>query len=266
MSGGASDKKGGYLEDEGSFEGLYTFLQQTYTLPMAVDIEGFHSSYALCNQVFRRIFPRTHGLDFCEIGCAPGFWPIYFYLYFYYNVYGIDLSANGIRLTRQNLDSMNIPGEMIFGDIFDLPFGENRFDVVFSHSFMEHFEDPMPVFEIHHRMAKPGGYIYVGIPNMRYFNNLTRMLVGRFAGKWNDLHKVMNFSTADTEVFQKAAKAFGWDILWLDYVGFYVPLLDIEPKPGTPGQGGRRLGRFVGRDMPSSRLFSPTLCMVAQKR
>ncbi len=50
------------------------------------------------------------------------------------------------------------------------------FDIVVSHGFIEHFEDPSPVLARHVYLLRPGGLLVVTIPNLRWFNYLrTRM-------------------------------------------------------------------------------------------
>ncbi len=256
----------GYLEDDEAFHHLYSEMESTFPLPIRLDPDRFHDVHAL-HQLFLRSMPREEGLAFCEIGCAPGQWLVYFNQYFKYRVFGMDRSADGVRLAKANLGSLNIPGEVICADAFTMPFGEKRFDVVFSHSLIEHFQNPGPVFELHDKMTRPGGTIYIGMPNIRYLNRLIFRLGDFLFGKFKQLGRVHNFATADLSVFRNAAEKWGWEIAFLDYVGFFIPQLFTPPQSKKFAKRDiYKTGFLVGRKMPKSRFFAPTICLIARKK
>jgi len=254
----------GYLESEEAFDTLYTDMLDKFPLPIRIDPDATQAIHQLTG-VLRRHLPRTPGLSFCEIGCAPGQWLIYFNQYFKFDVAGVDLSADGVRLSNANLRAANVEGRVLHADAFAMPFGKRRFDVVFSHSLVEHFQDPMVVFELYDQMTAPGGFIYCGVPNMRYLNNLIFQINDRLLGKFSELRGVHNIATANPAVFRRAAEKFGWRVAFLDYVGFFIPQLFSPPNADEAGTRLRTVGRFAGRRLVTSRFFSPILAMIAQK-
>jgi 2-polyprenyl-3-methyl-5-hydroxy-6-metoxy-1,4-benzoquinol methylase len=72
--------------------------------------------------------------------------------------------------------------EVHTGDIeeMDLEY-ENRFDYVICGDILEHLKDPYSVVRRIHQWLKPGGSIFVCVPNVRNYS-VVRMLV--FRGRW----------------------------------------------------------------------------------
>ncbi len=149
------------------------------------DIEGFNSyskiktffSYSLQNFEYFRIvkpFIKKRYQKILEIGCAPGSYLIKAHKILNLKPCGIDYSMKGIRLTRKNFIANNIKNyELYCADIFDKNFQERlqeKFDVVISNGFIEHFTDFKKTLRAHTNLAKKEGLIVISIPNLRYLN------------------------------------------------------------------------------------------------
>ena len=52
----------------------------------------------------------------------------------------------------------------VTGDIFNLPFGPSTFDLVWSSSAVEHFEEPLEAITAMASVTKSGGHVFVGVP------------------------------------------------------------------------------------------------------
>ena len=99
------------------------------------------------------------GMSLLDCGCGPG--AITFGLADVVapgRVVGADIEPAMIeQATRLAAESGVQNVEFSVGDIYDLPFEDGEFDIVFSHSVTEHLSDPVRALRELHRVAKPGG-------------------------------------------------------------------------------------------------------------
>lgn len=54
--------------------------------------------------------------------------------------------------------------QFIVGDLFDLPFESNTFDLVWNSSALEHFDDRLDALRAMVQVVRPGGAVFVGVP------------------------------------------------------------------------------------------------------
>jgi SAM-dependent methyltransferase len=77
-------------------------------------------------------------------------------------VFGIEIEAARARKAAE-------PGTSIAQGVGEaLPFEARAFDVVFSHEVLEHVQDDRHAVEEMVRVAKPGGYLVIFVPNRLY--------------------------------------------------------------------------------------------------
>lgn len=77
-------------------------------------------------------------------------------------VVGVEYVADpldGARSLASSEGVSNVKFEV--GDIHDLPFAENTFDVVHAHQVLQHIADPVQAFKEMRRVVKPGGIVAV---------------------------------------------------------------------------------------------------------
>jgi SAM-dependent methyltransferase len=117
--------------------------------------------------VLDRYLPRASGLSAAELGGAPGQYLAYVSKEFGYAVTCVDYSIVGCQKTVENFELLGIQGAVIQADLFsdepELPL----FDVVYSLGLIEHFADRGSIVGRHVRLVKPGGYLVLGVPNLR---------------------------------------------------------------------------------------------------
>lgn len=114
------------------------------------------------NLLSRFISPDSEVL---EIGCAPAKTLAWAAKKKKAKVTGLDYSKNGIEVSRWLFEQMRLNGNFLYEDIFQTTLTEKTFDVVISSGFIEHFDDPSEVIDIHIKLAKPGGVVLITIPN-----------------------------------------------------------------------------------------------------
>jgi 2-polyprenyl-3-methyl-5-hydroxy-6-metoxy-1,4-benzoquinol methylase len=127
--------------------------------------------YDLTNTI-KEYLPK-HG-KIIEIGCAPGNIIIALARKFNLEPFGIDYSEAGVKITRSNFEKNGFkPGNVIRGDFFSKEFlkkNKQKYDVVCSFGFAEHFDDMFGVIDLHVLLLKKGGTLIVFIPNLSKTN------------------------------------------------------------------------------------------------
>jgi len=74
-----------------------------------------------------------------------------------FNCTMLDYSEEGLRLGQNAFQSEKLPGRFIVGDINNIPFPANTFDVVFSGGVLELFDNVSRPIQEMTRVLKPGG-------------------------------------------------------------------------------------------------------------
>lgn len=224
--------------------------------------------------LLKKFLPFDTSKKFIEIGCAPARWGIYFKENFGYKIYGIDKSKYGYRLTLENLKKSKIKANIICEDFMKAEL-KQKFDVVLSAGFIEHFEDLNLVVRKHDEILKSNGYLVLEIPNMTGDFNF---FIENFLDK-EDLLSCNTDAMDIGNVVNLINKDLNYKILFAGYVGgvggmirSYLPkvLLKIFKPPKEIKNSGvtDRFEIFL-KHLPiisESRLFSPSILIIAKKR
>lgn len=128
--------------------------------------------------VFQKILSRYIDLsrhkNVLEVGCAPGNYLVKLNRFFSLTPFGVEYAEKGYQETIQNFERNKLPGSNIFlMDFFSENFQKQnyeRYDLVFSAGFIEHFSDPRSVILKQLDLTKKGGLLICLIPNVRYLN------------------------------------------------------------------------------------------------
>jgi len=140
---------------------------------------GSYDDHQIWNTLYARHMPER-GASVVEIGSAPGEHLVKLKDRFGLVPYGIEYSDSGVDVNRTLFVASGIdPENVIPMDFFSdecLERHRERFDVVVSRGFIEHFDDAASVVDRHLALLKPGGLLVVTIPNLRGVNGaLTRL-------------------------------------------------------------------------------------------
>jgi len=150
--------------------------------PETVKATSSYGEHQLWSVLFPRHLPRLAGKAMLEIGSAPGDVLVKFHQRTGCIPYGVEYSAAGAELNREkfvahNLDPQNVFHSDFFAESFQKP-NRNRFDLVYSAGFIEHFEEAKDVVAKHIDLAAPGGHVAIAIPNLRGLNAFLCLIFG----------------------------------------------------------------------------------------
>lgn len=169
-------------------------------------IIGFHNRelYKICKKHISKKYKKIF-----EVWCAPGNHLIKFHKIFWLHPNWIEYSKSGIKILEQNFKKNDIQWNIIHWNFFDKKFIKsniNKYDIVYSVWFIEHFSNPKIAVENHFKIAKKWWLIIITIPNFHYINKYFK------TQKVLDIHnlEIMEFWTFK-RLFQK------YEILELRY-------------------------------------------------
>jgi len=123
-------------------------------------------NYDIKKQLESRL-PKTNQHSFIEIGCAPGGYMAWFNRTFGYKVSGIEYAEKAAAMTIKNMEVQGIDADVLVGDFFAHDFSQ-KYDVVFSAGFIEHFRNMNPVVERICNLSKR--FVVTIVPNIYGIN------------------------------------------------------------------------------------------------
>jgi SAM-dependent methyltransferase len=184
-------------------------------LPCRVDMKlAFDRSLARALATHAAVM---QGESVIEIGCAPAKWLVFYAERFGARVAGIEYSEKGARLSRENLASAGVAGEIHEADFFATePYPH---DLVVSIGFIEHFDDPAGVLARHLEFVAPGGRLAVGVPN---FSGLNRALQRLAEPGYLALHNTVAMRPG---LYRSFARAHNLELLHLGHLGGFDPAI-----------------------------------------
>ena len=107
-------------------------------------------------------FRNNNPLRILEIGCGTGMTLTYLAsLPPRHELHGLDFSQTMLSQAHQKLSGVDNPFRLTQGDSFELPFGENVFDVIYSTRFIHQFshDDKKRIYREMLRVLKKGGLV-----------------------------------------------------------------------------------------------------------
>lgn len=158
-----------------------------------------------------------------EVGCAPGKWLAYICRKYGYAPHGIDYSDIGILKTYETfkLSKVTEP-RLVLGDFRELK-SKEKFDLVYSLGFIEHFKDPEEIFHLHVNLVKPGGLVIIGIPNFQGINKIIQQYLNP------EVLEDHNLCIMNRDWLISRAHMEGLTHVSTKYIGSYEPALPVPP-------------------------------------
>ncbi|HET7388236.1 MAG TPA: methyltransferase domain-containing protein [Nocardioidaceae bacterium] len=75
-------------------------------------------------------------------------------------VIGLDRSANVIEEARNTAEGADVPhAAFVVGDVYDLDYDDDTFDVVHAHQVLQHLSDPVAALKEMRRVCRPDGIV-----------------------------------------------------------------------------------------------------------
>lgn len=193
-------------------------------LPNRVDF-GFKNDRVIANTLLDNVSISDGRKVALEIGCAPAKWMVFLYEYMHYMVDGFEYLDVAAQKASENLAICNVPSEksnIIIGDFLSQHPIE-KYDLVLSLGFIEHFENYKDVFEKHLSYVNKDGYAAIGFPNFRGINYYVQFVIDRLAG--SKILKNHNLKMMDKSLMQKMLSNANVKTVFIDYIGGFEPAL-----------------------------------------
>lgn len=197
-----------------------------------------------------------------EFGCYPGR-----YMAFLgkkgYEVNGMDLAPNmGMNFINWLQGSGIQTGSLQRGDVLQYAAGtEDRFDLVCSFGFIEHFHNFGEVIALHSKILKPGGSLLIMTPN---FRGWLQQFLHHTLDKEN-LHRHY-LPSMKPHLWARQLKALGYEVQFAGYFGNFDFWSDVQPRNLLQRTGLRIIHKLtpVLRLLPDSAVQSPYCGIVAK--
>jgi SAM-dependent methyltransferase len=248
----------GRLTDEGFWDHFW----EDVTIPAVVD-PGAIFDRNFVPQLDRYLAGRTVA-SVVEVGCAPGRWLVHCAQRYGASVTGYESSPGGAAKTRENFRHHGIDGTVIEEDFVDAELPDGAHDVVLSLGFIEHFDDPVPLVARHAQLLRPGGLLFLEVPNLRGL----QLPVLRWTR--SPLLGHHNLDVMSARVLTEAATAAGLRPLDVRYLGGFEPsFIDLAGRSIALRAPYAALARLRHRarwtDRLNGRLVSGYLCGVFER-
>jgi len=92
-----------------------------------------------------------------EVAPGPGYMSIELAKMGNFNITGIDISPDFIKICKANAESENVNVSFLEGNVSAMPFDANTFDFVFCSAAFKNFKEPVVALQEMYRVLKAGG-------------------------------------------------------------------------------------------------------------
>ncbi len=200
-----------------------------------------------------------------ELGGFPGYYAVFLKKYFQIDVtlldYFVHEPVTNLLLKANNLKASDI--HIIETDLFNYT-PELRYDLVLSCGLIEHFNDTEDIINRHIAFLKPGGSLFITLPN---FNAVNGWLQKTYDRENYDKH---NISCMDPNLLAGICKKAGMEVIQSRYFGkFSVWLENEKQKPVVTRLLKKTIwiaGKILTKIVPfESKQLSPYIIIEARK-
>jgi SAM-dependent methyltransferase len=199
----------------------------------------------LFQKLMQKTLPTAPHWSIMEVGCAPGGILVQFHRLFGYEPFGVEYSPVGFAQTQSLFKQHGLdPAHVLEPDFFDASFHERyreRFDVILSQGFIEHFEEPRKAVGLHVNLLRKGGYLVCSIPNLKSFSYPFLAVLGR------DVLRSHNTKIMRLRPFTALFGGLGLEPVWYGYCGMFQLFgMSLRYERSFRGLVARGLDRLEG--------------------
>lgn len=200
-----------------------------------------------------------------ELGGFPGYYSIFLNKYLGVSTtlfdYFIHPEILQKILHKNGLKQNDI--EVIENDLFNYQ-TEQKYDLVLSCGLIEHFKDTKDIIERHLEFLKPGGILFITLPNFRSVNGWVQKTFDK------DNYQKHNIDCMDTEYLAFILKELGLKNIKSSYFGRYSVWLENKDQKSILTKAFIKTIWFIGKVATKvvpfeSKLLSPYIILEARK-
>lgn len=143
-----------------NLEKLYEKVAEEY--PHDALLDSYHHTRRL-EIVDKFLNKLGKNLKVLDAGCGDGIQAEIFAKN--HNVTGVDISSIRIKRAKERVKK----AKFYVGNLYDLDFPDNTFDVAIASEIIEHLTDPVKALKEIKRVLKPNGYVIIDLPSRSNF-------------------------------------------------------------------------------------------------
>jgi len=220
----------------------------------------------LFSKIFQKYLKKENNQErnALEIGCVPGIYLAYISKTFGYFPEGIDYVKNTKNITEKTLKNFGLNESLIYEHDFTSWQTNNKYDLVCSFGFVEHFKDTDVIILKHINLLKKGGQIIIEFPNFSNGQKIIHKLIDK---KNLERH---NTDIMNLDFFKKIAITYNLEI---NFLGYYGGLFDFWWENTNPSFVEQlikfilRCITFITRRIPiNNRFLSPYIILIATNK
>lgn len=140
----------------------YDYFRTFDNLRESPDVEP----YAFSNLIHD--YEGASGLRVLDYGCGNGY-VLGHYARHGAEVFGVDITARAIDLTKRRFELLELTGDFRQGDGATIPVEDESIDIACSMGVLHHVTDPQPLVDELFRVLRPGGRLIAMFYNRRSF-------------------------------------------------------------------------------------------------
>lgn len=219
----------------------------------------------LFHQQLEKIVKTNNVQTAIELGGFPGYYSIFLqkYLGVRTTLFDYFIHPDILKkvLNKNGLDESEI--SVIENDVFQYH-PEQKYDLVLSCGLIEHFKDSKDIIERHLEFLKPGGTLFITLPNFRGVNGWVQKTFDR------DNYLKHYIDCMDTEYLAAILEELGMKSIKSSYFGRYSVWLENKDQKSGMTKAFIKSIWFIGKVVTTlvpfeSKLLSPYIVLEAKK-